>query len=795
MSIHAVPDFESAARGRLAKAELEGGGISPIQAVLRRKWMILAFGVLAAAAMNFYARSLPSRYVSEVSVALDLRQLRVINAESLLTKELLDREQLRTEMESLYGIGLAREVVSKLALNTYPEFCATKSGLFAAPSSETGTCHASVDDAARLLLARITPRTDPTSYVVYIGATANSPELAARIANAYGAAFVADRQRNIQDVGIKATNWLAIDAARLGRDVAEADAALARYKAAHDLAPLRGETLTSQTLMDMNAALTQVTEEIAQKRSAVAQMQAAAQTRGASSVDFPAGEAPLLHELLAKAAALEDQESRLRSQLGVQHPDYLAARSEAQQLAAQVDRQVARATAGANSELAALEQRRAALQAKVDRLKGQVGTQEQEDVELDALRRDAESKRQIYQSVLSRRMELEAQNGIQQPDARIVSEALPPVSPSEPHRTMMVVGAFLAACGVGSVLAFPAAMLSSRFRDIEHIEEEAGLPVLGIFPRPPPSVAPHDIINAARGSPEAEMILRILPSLLRPADAPAERPPGLPGRCLVVTSALPGEGKTSFAVSLGRAAAELGRSVVLIDGDLRRPSVARLLASTPPGNPSRKPTPPSKERALIDREAAPLDERQPNQNPKHQDPEQQNQGQQNAGQQDAGSRGVAPRNLARRAEPPRDGARGGMSGTLQADPQSQLAFMSLLSGMAGRPRFICGQEIGVLFRSLARTYDLVIIDAPPLLLLADALTLATAADGVLLVVDCHAAPRRAVASAVQLLDRQGADILGAVTSKVDLRRDRQAVAQYFYNDPNYFRRPTSGIAV
>jgi uncharacterized protein involved in exopolysaccharide biosynthesis/Mrp family chromosome partitioning ATPase len=765
--------MSDAGKGRLAKAELEGGGISPIQAVLRRKWMILTFGLLAAAAMAYYARSLPSRYVAEVSVALDVRQLRVINAESLLTKELLDREQLRTEMESLFGIGLAREVVEKLSLNTYPEFCALKTGLFAAPAGPPGTCNVSVDYAARLLMERVTPHTDTASYLVYIGATANSPELAARIANAYGAAFVADRQRNLQDVGTKATKWLATDAERLGRDVAEADAALARYKAAHDLAPLRGETLTSQTLLDMNAALTQVTEEIAQKRSAVAQMQAAAQARGAGSVDFPAEEAPLLHELLAKAASVEEQESRLRSQVGAQHPDYLAALSEERRLAEQIDTQVARATTGANSGLAALEQRRAALQAKVDRLRAQVGTQEQQDVELDSLRRDAESKRQIYQSVLSRRMELEAQNGIQQPDARIVSEALPPVAPSEPHRTMMVVGAFLAACGIGSVLAFPAALLSAKFRDIEHIEEEAGLPVLGMFPRPPPSIAPHDIVTAGRGSPEAEMILRIVPGLLRPADTSPGAPTGAisgrsaarPGRCLVVTSALPGEGKTSFALSLGRAAADLGVSVVLIDGDLRRPAVVRLLQTPVPGRRAGKAPPPGKDLAL--RDVAPGDRVRP-------EPQ--------------------CRELILPREPAKDGPPGNASGALMADPQSRLKVMSLSSAMADRPRFIGGHEIGVLFASLARTHDLVIVDAPPLLLLADALTLATQADGVLLVVDWHTTPRRAVASAIQLLDRQGANILGAITSKVDLRRDRQAVSHYFHNDPKYFRLPKPSLA-
>jgi uncharacterized protein involved in exopolysaccharide biosynthesis/Mrp family chromosome partitioning ATPase len=666
--------------------------------------------------MAYYARQLPSRYVSEVSVALDARQLRVINAESLLTKELLDREQLRTEMEPLFGIGLARDVVRKLSLNTNPDFCPRASVWSIGTPKPQPICNISVDEAARLLLSRVTPRTDSMSYIVYIGVTAGSPELAAQLANAYGAAFVADRQRNIQEVGAKATKWLATDTERLGRDVAQADVALAHYKAAHDLASPHGETLTSQTLVDMNSALTQVIEEIAQTRSAVAQLQAAARTHGGDAAGFPVEQAPLLHELLAKEAAVEQQESRLRTSVGVLHPDYLAAQSEEQRLAEQIDAEVAKATTGANSGLAALEHRRAALQFKVDRLKSQVGTQEQDDVQLDALRRDAESKRQIYQSVLSRRMELEAQNGIQQPDARIVSEALPPISSSEPHRTMMIVGAFLAACGIGSVIAFPAALLSARFRDIGQIEEEVGLPVLGMFPRPPHAVAPHDIITSRPGSPEAEMIIRILPRLLRPADAPA----GGRGRCLVITSALPSEGKTSLALSLGRAAAELGMSVVLVDGDLRRPSVTRLLG--------------------------------------------------------------APQSV-----------RGSTSAPI-ADGQSRLSIMPLSGATGSHPRFVSGQEIGALFESLAKNHDLVLIDAPPLLLLADALTLSTQADGVLLVVDWRTTPRQAVASAVQLLDRQGANILGAITTKVDLRRDRQAVSHYFYNDPKYFRRVKSKLA-
>ena len=705
----------------------ESASLSPLQAVLLRKWSVLALAVLAAAAMAVFASGLPTQYTSEVAVTINGRQLRVINAESLLTNQMLDSEQLRTEMEPLGAIGLAREVVRRLSLNTNPEFCggATPSlvvrleaRLSGAPPRPASACAVTVDEAARKLLGAIGTRTDGLSYVIRISATAGTPDLSARIANTYADVFIANRRQDVSAVASQTSAWLSTYAEQLRHEVSEADAAVAQYEAAQGLTPLHGGTLTSQTLVDMNGALSQLTGEIAERRAAVGQLQAAANGAGNLSANAMAGTSPLLQALLAKAADQAEQTTRLRTQLGDAHPDVIAAEAQQERLQSQIGFESAKTVRAASSELAALEARRTALQARVDALQVQIGGQGKADVQLQALERDAESKRQIYQSVLSRRMELEAQHGMEQADARIVSEALPPVAPSAPHRTMLVAGAFLAACGLGAALSFPLALLSRRFRSAEHIEEEIGLPILGMFPRPSAGILPHDMICARPGSPEAEAVLRILPHILqhRVRDSAT-------AQTLAVASALPGEGKSSLAVALGRAATQLGVSVLIIDCDLRQPSIAALL-----------------------------------------DPR-------------TGPRAVTVPVVSSSAC------------RIYSDSQSGLHYITLSSMMGGRPRFVCAEDITVLVNKISPHYQLILLDAPPILVLADALTLATQAQSVLLVVDWRSTPRRAVQAAVQALRRQGANVLGAVASRADLRRDGHATSHYFHHEAHYFKLP------
>ena len=713
-------------------SDADKGAISPIQAVLRRKWSILAFATAAAAAMALYSSTIPTSYTSEVALSVDARQLRVINAEALLTNRLLDREQLRTEMEPLSSIRLARDVVTKLSLNTNPEFCGEpeKVSLLALlhPRAHLkqvdAPCSMPVDAAARMLLSKINPHTDSVSYVIQIAATAGSPALAASIANAYAEAFISDRRLDAANVSAKAGVWLTTYAEKLRNDLAQADAALASYEAAHGLTQLRGGTLTSQTLIDLNTAFTQLTSEIAQKRAIVDQLQSAHRAQGSIPQNAQLGSAPLLQSLLSREAELAEQEDKLRTQFGDLHPDVVSAEAQVSRLKQQVAREIGKSVAGANSDLSALVGRSTSLQQQIESLKAQVGVQQRADVQLQALQREAESKRQTYQSIVNRRLELQAQQGMQQADARVAAEALPPTSPSAPHRSMLVAGAFLAACGIGAGIAFPVELLSRRFRDAEHVEEEVGLSILGMFPRPPSGVQPHDVTTACLGSPEAEAVLRILPSFLSRGAAPRTTLP----KVIALTSSLPGEGKSSLSVALARAAAQLGVRVILVDCDLRRPTTERLMTS-----------------ALNMAIGSSLTQ--------------------------INALTIEPM----------------LPGSLSADKQSPLHYTSLARAMPDRPRFVTQQDVQVLVNALSSRYDLIMLDAPPLLVLADALTIATCADAVILAVDWRTTPRRAMSAAVQILQRQGATILGAVTTKVDLRKDGRSRSHYFHYDKKYFQ--------
>jgi len=207
-------------------------------------------------------------------------------------------------------------------------------------------------------------------------------------------------------------------------------------------------------------------------------------------------------------------------------------------------------------------------------LQAEAARQAQDAVRLQELQRDADADRQLYQSMLIRLKEIDAQQGLQQASARIVVAAQPPEFASFPRTKMMVVGTFLAALGVGALGAIGLSSVSRRFRSVDQLEAETGLPVLGLFPRPPRRAMPHDVVVDQPMSLESEALHAILIGLSR--RGPGGRAPAK--QVVMIASALPGEGKTSFALALGRSATSASLSVALLDCDMRRPSLTRLVA-------------------------------------------------------------------------------------------------------------------------------------------------------------------------------------------------------------------------
>ncbi len=699
--------------------------ITPLQAALRHKWFILVFATVIATLAGFAFAQLPVTYTASTSLMVDARKLRVTDGASIMSDPALDIEQLHTVMEQLRSPRVGEDVVRQLDLQHNPSFCAKTdylqrlqasiAALFGKPiAAPPVTCDMTVAQATDKLLAAVSSTNDGKSYIIKLNADASSPELATQIANAYAQAFVVEQRRQVNDTTDQASAWLTTYLATLRQQVEAADVAVETFQRQNQLTPLRqGETVITQRLGDLNAQLGDVTGQLAQKETALRQAQTSGNNISASSPAVLAS--PVIQGLIQRQADLQAQQAELSARFGDNYPSVQAANGQLGRLRQAIRIEVGKVAAGLNEEVSALTARKAQLAAQVQSLQSESGVQGGANVRLQSLVREAESERKLYESLQTRLHEVDAEQHMQWPESNVVVAARPPLAPSFPRLKMMITGVFLVAVGIGAAIAFAISMMASTFRDVEQVEGETGVRVLGLFPQPPRRATAREMVTSRPGSLEAETVHYTLANLIRGRDTMRQSGGGW---VVMVSSALPGEGKSSFAAALGQAAVRLGMSAAVLEGDVRRDAVREYR-----GN--------------------------------HGDPDV-----------------VAPLSTGEQT--------GGQAVSKVVD-RSFLHVLSLRSLIPGVHRLTGSSEIATIIRNLQAQYELVIIDTPPVLAFPDALSLAPLVDDTLLVVDWRKTPRRLVMATVKVLMRANMEITGIVLSKVNLRNfARQRTSEGLY---------------
>ena len=707
-------------------ATMKAGGITPLQVAMKRRWEILVFAGLVSAVVGLAVRQLPVKYTANTSVMVDLRQPRLSTGESLLPSQIVDLELLHTYMEALRSPELVKNVVKQLNLTTMPEYCAQPSGwtrilphLLARPlphdigAGSLTTCHTSAEKAAKRLAPAVGFSNDSHSYVISIGATADNANLAANIANAYASAFIARRRQQQAELTDQADTWLHTHLAQLRTAVLAADNAVEQQRRSGQLTSLQGQTLLGQSLLEMNRQLIVATGDLAQKQSTLRELENAARSGtsrlGASA---PVLTSPIIQGLLGQESNLASTQAELSTRFGSANLELVANAAQLKRVRQQVRMEIMKAVDSLSGEVEALVERRKALENRVQDLQRKVDDQGIDETRLQDLERDAVSARGRYDEASLRLEQIRVESAMQRADVQLVVEASPPDFPSFPRTKMIITGTFLAMMGVGAALAYALELLSRVFSTPEQVEEQTGLHVLGLFPKFASARSRLQDAAAAQPAPlEAEALQALVAGLI-----------GTHNRCktkrgcvLMVTSAMPGEGKTSFSVALGRAVAARGLSVVMVDCDLRRSS---LRSHFP----------------LL----APID---------------------SAPEEFSREHGAEPRlNFAELAADPSSGMHVMLPRLLSSNPHAVLASV-------GFPHAL---------EELRANHDVVIIDTPPVLAVPDAMNIAPLADKVVMLVGWRSTPRSAVLAALKVLGRAHIQVSGVVLSKVDLRRFARA---------------------
>jgi capsular exopolysaccharide synthesis family protein len=557
--------------------------------VYSRKWSIIGIAllfVLVAVLVVFKQRPV---YQATASLLIEPESTKIVQIEDVYAVT-GDDAYYRTQVEILKSRALAARVIDKLSLAEHPEFQPEEDqgGLsfklnfnwrdwFAAwlPAMDEGVSdpeaealaarEALIDDFLERL--KVTPVRN--TRFVRISFEAHDPALAARIANTLADTYIESDLDARLEMTKKATAWLASRLEELKKKLRDSEQALQAYREKERLVDSGGVgTLTAEQLQDLRQKLVTAQQERIRAQAVVNQVRAA---RGdldkLASIPAVLND-PVVSSLKAAEVDAERHLKTLAKRYGAKHPKMAEARADLQEARAAVRKRIRSVIAGLEKEYQVALTNERAIRASLENAKGEMQSIHRKSYQLNVLEREVESNRQLYELFLKRLKETSETGDLQKANARIADPAVVPVVPVKPKKGQIVGIAGVLGLLFGIGLAFLLERLDNTFKRASDVEERLGLPLLGVVPhlKLGKNESPLDYARAHAQSLFSESIRTIRTSvLLSGLDEPY--------KVIVVTSSVPGEGKSTLAMNLADSLGDMHK-VLLIDADLRRPTVA-----------------------------------------------------------------------------------------------------------------------------------------------------------------------------------------------------------------------------
>ena len=571
----------------------------------RRKFFLLGFVLIVLGLTAAYVSRLPPAYEAESLVMLNDRQAQVSpDIPDVLSGIAPNEQGLQGQLLLIKSRSMAERMVDQLNLHLLPEFNPAlrmaSSDLTAwfdparlipaavldrlprawADTLMTTTSSAEMTDQQRAALLRseivdnvmgnITAEPTSGSTVIGMHFISTDPQLAALGANALAGLYLAEQLETKQTASRRAREFLEHEIERLRTSVSTAEQAIEEYRRQ---AGLGGATPDEQQLSGLTTQLVLSRSERAAAEARLRQVQRL--VNNDSDLDAAAQmlDSPVLNELRAREIELNRQRAELSMEYGERHPRMVNLRSEQATLEERKMAEIRQITQRLNDEVQVLRSREATLESNIDSLQSQMAQYQEAEIGLQALQRDANADRDLLETYINRSKEIASQQKAQEPDARIISRAVMPDEATYPRRELIFGVVFLGALLIGSLAVFGLEQLDNTLRSSEQIEDLIGLPTLGLVP----SISglnkrygsPQDYVLDHPNSPFGEAVRSLRTAVLLTSM-------GAPPKTVLMTSSIPGEGKTSMAMCLARVNARSGRRTLIIDCDVRRPRLHEL---------------------------------------------------------------------------------------------------------------------------------------------------------------------------------------------------------------------------
>ncbi len=579
--------------------------LSLFRVLWRRKLLVGSLVVLGTVGAYLYGKNLTPEYTAKTSVLIEPPKSQIIDVQAMMSGLTPDSATVATQIKLLQSRTFVARVMDDLKLFDDPEFNA------ALRPDEGINLKLSLSEPLRKLMALVpnewlittglasepvtvleseAPRlareatidtfikgievSPDGGYLIGISYTAEDPDKAARIANRLAEVYVDDQLKTKLFATDRASVWLQERLDTLKEEVRTAEEAVERYKAQNNLVDTQqGMLLNDQELSDLNRELISAKADLAERQAKLSLVRG---LRGRGQGLDAIGEvvnSPVIVNLRAQEVQLIREEAELRSLYGDRHPKIQQMKSEKADVQAKIGAEVARVTTVLENDVAVASARAQTIESQLSGLKTRSTTNREAEVRLRELERQAVTTRTLYEAFLSRFKETREQQEIVEPDLRLVAIAAPPTRPSTPGAKLFAGAGLLASGMLATILALLLDRLDRGLRSAREVEAALGLPTLALVPRLDKlkrGQKPYQYLMDKPLSAYTESIRSIYMALKLTS---VDRAP----KVILVTSSLPEEGKTTIAVCLATFAARSHKRVLLVDLDLRHPSVHREL--------------------------------------------------------------------------------------------------------------------------------------------------------------------------------------------------------------------------
>ncbi len=551
--------------------------------LVKRKWLVLGvLGTVVALAL-IATLMMPPVYRATATLQIDRESVQILQVEGVGNAEAAAPDFLTTQYELLKSRALAERVANELAIDaaTVERLGSTTwwqratGALRPEPANaadDAGDAESEADamadlrQAVGIVRSGLTVEPVRNSRLVRIHFDSTLPAFSARVVNAVADGFIAHAIERKFDASSYASKYIEEQLALAKGRLEESERALVAFATKENIVTSGegSQSLESQNLGALNASLAAAQDERIRAQAAWSQVSGGGQ--------LPAGAIgnSILNTLQQQRATLNAEYQQQLKTYKPEYPSMLALKGQIDE----VDRQIAQernaVRASIKAEYDAAQARENMLVAQIDALRGRTLDVDNRSIDYNILRREVDTNRQLYDSLLQRYKEVgvAAGAGVGTNNISIVDRAMVPTGRFKPNLPLNLAIGLMLGLMLGVLVAFVLEFLDDTLKGPEDIEQHLRMAVLGIIPHlKKQSVA--DALADPRSA-FAEAYRSVRTALQFSTDH------GVP-KVLLVTSASASEGKSTTATTLARNFAQLGKRVLLIEADLRNPSLHRLM--------------------------------------------------------------------------------------------------------------------------------------------------------------------------------------------------------------------------